>query len=379
MGKKERLELIKKLEQKRSSKLITYVVGDRPNLGFQIGADTPRLFYDHLVALGNEIAKIDIFLYSSGGDTSVPWRIISLFREFANEINVLVPYRAYSAATLLSLGTDAIFMGRKGELGPIDPTVNSEFNPVDPILKNRKLPINVEDITSYITLLKEKVGLVHQPELGMGFNELAKAVNPVALGYVNRHYSFIRMVATKLLQSHVEPLSDSKIQDIVKELIERIYFHGHGIARKEAKSMGLKVQIPDPETEDLMWKLYLEYEQSLQLKDVFIPEDILEDHNTDRHTLNDVIGAFIESEKFSHVFKTNVKLSARRATPQSLNLNINFQTPPGVDPTAVDQRQLQQWQQMIQRMVMEEIQRQSNVTGYDTITTRFQWKREEWE
>lgn len=266
-----------------------------------------------------------------------------MLREYAGEINILVPFRAYSAATLLALGADNIVMGRKGELGPIDPTVNSEFNPVDPIITNRRLPINVEDITSYISLLKERVGLVHQPELGNGFNEMAKAINPVALGYVNRHYSFIRMVATKLLKSHNGTVSETKVQDIVRDLIERIYFHGHGIARKEARDLGLKVNAtPDLDIENDMWLLYLEYEQSLLLKEAFNPEDILDTHKTDNYLMQNVEGAYIESENFSDTFKTNLKLSARRSTPQSLSVNINFQLPQGIDPNTVSQQQLQQ-------------------------------------
>jgi hypothetical protein len=378
LGKQERLRYIRNIQEKRQSKLITYVTSDRPNFVVMIGSDTPRLFYDHLIGLGNEIPKLDLFLYSAGGDTSVPWRIISLFREFADEINILVPYRAYSAATLLALGGDNILMGRKGELGPIDPTVNSEFNPVDPIISNRRLPINVEDITSYINLLKEKVGLVHQPELGAGFNEMAKAINPVALGYVNRHYSFIRMVATKLLKSHNEPVSETKLQDIVKDLIERIYFHGHGIARKEAKDLGLKVNAPNQETEELMWKLYLEYEHELLLQQIFNPEDILDSQNTDTYLLNNVIGAFIESETFSNVYKTDMKVSVRRATPQALNLNINFQLPVGLDPNSANQRQLQEWHAIIQRIVMEEIRNQSNVIGYEPHGVRMRWEKEQW-
>ena len=353
------------------------MTGDRPNFVVSIGSDTPRLFYDHLTSLGNKIPKLDLFLYSTGGDTSVPWRIISLFREFADEVNVLVPYRAYSAATLICLGADNILMGRKGELGPIDPTVNSEFNPVDPIINNRKLPINVEDVTSYIQLLKDKVGLVHQPELGSGFNEMAKAVNPVALGYVNRHYSFIRMVAKKLLKSQNEPANETKIEDIVKDLIERIYFHGHGIARKEAKDLGLKITAPEPETEELIWKLYLEYENELSLQEVFSPEAILDEVKTDNHRLVDVPGAYIESESFSNVFKTDIKMSIQRSIP-SLNLNINFQFPVGVDPNAVDPRLLQQWQLLIQRLVMDEIRNQSNILGYDTRGANARWEREKW-
>jgi hypothetical protein len=42
--------------------------------------------YDHLSKLGNKIPKVDLFPYSAGDDIRVPWRIISLFREFAEEV-----------------------------------------------------------------------------------------------------------------------------------------------------------------------------------------------------------------------------------------------------------------------------------------------------
>ena len=378
MGKNERLELIQSIQKKRKSKVITYIVGDRANLAFQIGSDTPRLFYDHLDDLGDKIPRLDLFLYSIGGDTSVPWRIISLFREFAEEVNVLVPYRAYSAATLLCLGADNVFMGRKGELGPIDPTVNSDFNPVDPIIKNRKLAINVEDVTSYIELIKEKFGIKEEEEIGKTFLQLTNAVNPIALGYINRHYSFIRMVATKLLKSHKNPFEDDKIQEIIEELIERIYFHGHGIARKEAKDLGLNICNPDKDLEDLMWKLYLEYEEDLHLTKPLLVEDVLDDNHTDEHILRTEAGGYIESENFHHIFQTDVKLKAKRAVPQSVTVNVNFQLPQQADPAQLNQEQLGGLQRQIQQLVLEQVRQQSEIAGYESRVTRFNWNKKKW-
>jgi ClpP class serine protease len=57
----------------------------------------------------------------------VPWRLISLFREYAAKVAVLLPYRAYSAATLLALGADEIVMHPFAEMGPIDPTVKMSW------------------------------------------------------------------------------------------------------------------------------------------------------------------------------------------------------------------------------------------------------------
>lgn len=142
--------------------------------------------------------------------------------------------------------------------------------------------------------------------------------------------------------------------------------------------MGLKVNAPNQEIEELMWKLYLEYEHELSLQQIFNPEDILDVQKIDTYLLRDVVGAYIESETFSNVYKTDMKLSTRRATPQSLNLNINFQLPVGVDPNNIDQRQLQQWHAIIQRLVMDEIRNQSNVIGYEPHSVKMRWEKEQW-
>jgi len=268
-------------------------------------------------------------------------------------------------------------MGKKGELGPIDPTVNSEFNPVDPIVKNKKLAINVEDVTIYIELLK-KFGIKEQNEIGKSFMKLTEAVNPVALGYINRHYSFIRMVATKLLSSHKKPFKKEKIRKIVKELIEKIYFHGHGIARNEAKVMGLNVINPDADLEDLMWKLFLEYEEDLQLNKPLNAEDILNDNNTDNHIMKAVAGGYIESEQYTHIFQGDLKLKAKRATPQAITVNINFQIPQGMTQQQLNPQQIQQLQQQIHQLVLDEVTRQSDVLAYESRLTRLNWHKRNW-
>ena len=113
--------LISELEKARKSKVIVYCTGDRQPLGAaRIAEDAVRPLYDHLINLDfeSETKTIEMYVYSRGGDVSVPWRIASMVREFCDEFNFLIPYKAHSAATLLSLGADNIIMGRKAELGP---------------------------------------------------------------------------------------------------------------------------------------------------------------------------------------------------------------------------------------------------------------------
>jgi len=370
-----RIELIRGIQKLRGSRLIAFVTSDRPNLSIQIAADTPRLFYDHLMDIKEKIPRLDLFLYSAGGEASVPWRLVSLFREFADEFNVLIPYRAYSAATMIALGADSIVMGRKAELGPIDPTVGNEFNPRDPTNKRRILGISVEDVTSYINLVKDKVGLVHQPEISQAFDSLAKKVHPLALGYVNRHYSFIRMVAAKLLSSHKKPPSESAVEEIVRNLVERIYFHGHGIGRKEARQLMLRVVEPSAQLEELMWELYLQYEEALHLTSVFNPEDVLDAVRADEHVLRDVEGAFVDSELHAHVFRSDVKVRARRAVPPNVSLSMNLQIPAAQLPSGLSPQQMQQLQQLIQQLVQDQLRRQSPVVGFEARAANVRWEK----
>ncbi len=102
--------------------MLTYVTGDRRGVTGQIGRDAVRPMYDHVRALGFEgVPRIDLFLYSQGGVVDVPWRMVTMLREYCQELNVLVPYKAHSAATPIALGANQIVMGKKRELGPIYP------------------------------------------------------------------------------------------------------------------------------------------------------------------------------------------------------------------------------------------------------------------
>jgi hypothetical protein len=112
------------------SKITCYLTSLRPNLESVMAEDAVRILFDHLLLLPTRpIEKLDVFLCSNGGSGVLPWRIVSLFREFAKSIGVLIPYRAYSAATMVALGADEIIMHPFGEMGPIDPTVSNDFNP----------------------------------------------------------------------------------------------------------------------------------------------------------------------------------------------------------------------------------------------------------
>jgi len=293
MGREKRLELIHKIQTERNSNVICYITGDRENVNTRIAPDVIRVFYRHLEAIGPS-ERIDLFLYTRGGDVLTPWRLVNLIREYTQKFSLLVPFRAYSAGTLIGLGASEIVMGKMGELGPIDPSVANAFNPQDPSNPAAKIPVSVEDVSSFITLAMEIGLLKGQEQLAQVFSHLAENVHPLALGNVQRNYALIRSIARKLLHLHLPKDKEGLIQDIVNNLTEKLYAHNHMISRREAsEDIRLPVVYPSLELEQAMWALYCDYEQELQLSNPFNPPELLSDPQ--KQVEFEVPGGLVES------------------------------------------------------------------------------------
>jgi len=202
MGYTERKQIIEKIERIRGSKVITYVVTTRPFLNTGMEIRDLREFYKHLEQFRDKKTKqIDLLIYSPGGETIVGWALVNLIREFSEKFAVLVPYNAFSCATVVSIGADEIIMGKMGSLGPIDPQV---INPFNPEKQNQPIPISVEDIGGFISLLRDKFEMRDEKLLAKLSERLATDIRPLALGYAYRQYIKARDDARKLLELHMD-------------------------------------------------------------------------------------------------------------------------------------------------------------------------------
>ena len=70
-----------------------------------------------------DVKEVDFIIYSPGGLADDAYKIIRTLRTSFDIVNVIVPYWAKSAATLLSLGASRIIMDDFGEFGPLDAQV----------------------------------------------------------------------------------------------------------------------------------------------------------------------------------------------------------------------------------------------------------------
>lgn len=334
MSKSARVKIIQAIERARKSRVITYITSTRQNLEVQMAMDTIRYVYDHLEKISSEKnkepLKIDLFIHSNGGDTTVPWKLVTLIREYADEFNVLVPFRAFSAATLTALGADHIVMHPMGMLGPTDPTVTNQFNPVNQ--RNQLVGISVEDVSAYLSLIKDDAGIQHEDQLVTAFNILADKVHPLALGNVKRHISQSKMMAKKLLCLHMDPDDHAhRVSTIVENLTSKSFFHGHPINRIEAvDQIGLStVEKPTEAVQRSMWKLYLEYEKELQMDNPFdIASEFLADFPdlpiNEQVTSGKKIAkmSYIESSCHTDAFRMEYNLSGLKQPTGATNVDM---------------------------------------------------------
>jgi hypothetical protein len=293
MARQQRKALIEQIEEQRGSRVLAYVTGDRNPAPAQIGDDAVRPMYSHLRELG-DAKKLDLFIYSRGGAIDVPWRIVTALRQTCDEWNILVPFRANSAATLVALGADKIVMGPQGELGPIDPIMSIQRMVPQP--GGGQMPMqenmSVEDIMAYTKFIHERAGLSDQEALSNALGKLTERLDAVGLGNVYRTHLHIRDVALRMLQSPKKPVTERTMATIIETLAERVYAHGHAIGLKEAKTIGLPVEPASPELDDLMWQLLGEDEEDMKLLEPLDPFTVLDDVVV--HT-EDAVTALIES------------------------------------------------------------------------------------
>ena len=268
----ERRKLITAIEQKRKSRLICYLTSDRQNANAIVAKDALPFFFDQLKRIG-EVRRLDLLVATTGGDTLAAFNVARLLREFAKWVGVLVPFRCFSAGTLLALGANQIYMTRAGTLSPIDPSVTTQLNPVvegpNPGMR-QFLPVSVESVAGFKSLIEEDWKIKDEEILAQVFKVLAHRVHPLALGDVYRSRQQIERLAHQLLKRH---RTDQKnITRIISTLTRGLGSHDYPISRTEARELlGKQLAPNDPELETLLWDLYQNYATEMKLNIPFNP------------------------------------------------------------------------------------------------------------
>ncbi len=370
MSREKRLELIKNIEEKRNSKVITYITSDRKNCSGQISMDAIPIIHNHLLDLENneENNKLDLFIYSSNGVTDVPWALVSMFREYCHKgsFSVLIPYRAHNTATIIGLGADEIITTKIGELSPINATITAgPYNPVDKNINNN-LPISIEDINGFFDLL-DKIGCERADEKLESIKQLIEDIHPLALGAVNRLLEETKLTGLRLLNTRARPFPEEDNIEIINKLSSDTYSHCKTINRTEAvRYFGLK-QIKNAETLEIdkdLWDLYLEYKDLFQFETPLQPEEYLVANNLEEESWDDIPAACVESINRFDLFKQSIKVKRLRNIPPKISMNLSKINLPQINISNLPQKfDLQEINQIFKNAATQVIQSVLNNTA----------------
>lgn len=253
--------IIEAIEKKRNgTKLLALVYNDAPPVPCMLRPALLAPLSTLLSSMG-KVKKLDLFLRSTGGVAEIPWRIVTLLREFADELAVILPSIALSGATHISIAADELVMSPFSALGSVDPTRNHALLPKDP--SGKPIPISVEDLKHCIGFVQEQLGESYpRQNLALIISELFKYINPLALGALEQSYDLSKLITRKCLRSRKLQLDEEEIERIVELLASGYCSHSFLISRFEVENeLGLPVTKPDDELLQLMKSLedyYLE-------------------------------------------------------------------------------------------------------------------------
>lgn len=271
MAYNERLKLYEKIQKERNPPLITFVTSPRTNATAQMASDVIPEFTRQILALPKKAKEIDVLVISNGGDPTVSWRIINMMRERFDKIGVLLPYSAYSAATLLALGADEIVMHPFSNLGPVDPQITrSKGAPGQP--NHEVFQFGSEDLRNFLAFVRSDVGITDQAQLRSALELLTQEVGAVPIGVAKRSSQLSYSLSEKLLSLHLD--DTTRVKAIADALNTSFYHHGHSVGRTEAKEIGLPVHEPSANLEKILWQVWLDIEDEMETTIPFNPLEI---------------------------------------------------------------------------------------------------------
>lgn len=217
----------------------------------QIDALDPVAFEDVLYHIDKKVNGLLLILHSNGGDPNQAEKLVEIIRDRARRFYVVIPERAKSSATLLSLGSDKIYMLESSELGPIDPQIKVNT----PQGEDWKPAHSIIEAFEYIYDLAKKE---RNPSPALLL--LIQSMDLTQVMFAQQAMQHAQAIAEKLLENYMLKGNKKDAHRIANTLADAKQFlsHGRPIRWKDARSMGLKVQLVKRRTDhyEVVWRYF---------------------------------------------------------------------------------------------------------------------------
>jgi hypothetical protein len=197
--------------------------------------------------------KLELLLHSGGGHPDIAFKVMKFFRRRFKTVNAIVPLRAKSAATLMCLGADKIYMGELAELGPVDIQLDDayehgdkSFSPLDEFKSMEFLrESSIEGMDFYASLMNAQYGVSIKEGLEAAIPLMAELmkpifgqIDPIKMGGYRRAIAIGEEYAKRMLALTGNP----KAPEIVQKMVWEYPSHDFCIDFEEARVLGLPVE-----------------------------------------------------------------------------------------------------------------------------------------
>jgi len=197
---------------------------------------------------GKNCKEIDVIVNSPGGLADDAYKIIRTLRHNFTTVNIIVPFWAKSAATLLSLGGSRIIMDEFAEFGPLDAQLGKVRDDSPEIDREsalndehslRRIETRFKEMfeSIFIRLYEHKKINIPKSELSKQLFEnlskfyepLLKQIDPYKLGEKRRKLDIGSQYANRILVQFSGLKDVTKIRTLVDFLVDACPDHGYVI------------------------------------------------------------------------------------------------------------------------------------------------------
>lgn len=240
---RDRFQLIRKIEQKRQSRVITLIHRQESIslLGIPLSRyinveDSEQVL--RAIRMTPDEMPIDVILHTPGGLVLAAEQIANALEKHPAKVTVFIPHYAMSGGTMIALAADEIIMDDNAVLGPVDPQLGQY--PAASLIKvlQQKSLNRIDDNTLIMADMAEKA---------------------------------LRQVKEFVYYLLEDNLGDEKAKELSTMLTDGRWTHDYPITCEMAQSWGLNININFPTDVHLLMELYPQPAQRPSVQFIPIP------------------------------------------------------------------------------------------------------------
>ncbi len=228
-------EMVENIEELFDADIINYI--SNPNPFTQIDYSDSLALDELLNTLTprkkgktKKFNRVILILHSPGGVLEAAIKITRIIQSYADNFDVIVPLSAKSAASLIALSGDKLYMTNLSELGPIDPIVQSPTNP--------SIQVPAKAIRDFIDSYgKENNSTDQTPGNQILLKKMESGLDPYLLGSYQGALNFAQSEVKKALERKVN--DPDTLQDAIKLFFNPDQSHAYPIMHDDLKSFGI--------------------------------------------------------------------------------------------------------------------------------------------